>query len=164
MSDTEHASARRDDESEKARLDRELIELLNEIRVALPGVQVLFAFLLAVPFQSRFGSVTAFQEDVYFVALCSALFATILLITPSAYHRANFRKANKQRIVFRSNWLVLAGIAVLGMSMTAVMLLITDVIFDRSTAVLVTTISGLLFCLLWIVLPVSDHLRHGRET
>jgi len=83
------------DESKEEQLDRELIELLNELRVALPGVQVLFAFLLGVPFTQRFGEVTDIQKDAYFLTfLCTAI-ATALLIAPSAYHRLNWRRATR---------------------------------------------------------------------
>ena len=78
-------------EDEKGRRDRELIELLNELRVAMPGVQVLFAFLLIVPFSSGYPKMTGLQRDVYFVAFLCAAVATILLIAPSAHHRLRFR-------------------------------------------------------------------------
>jgi hypothetical protein len=79
-------------ESEKERVDRELIELLNELRVALPGVQVLFAFLLTIPFARGFPGTTRAERDVYFVALVSAVVSTVLLMAPSAYHRILFRQ------------------------------------------------------------------------
>src|SRR5512140_1245302 len=85
------AAAVEDEETEKERLDRNLMELLGELRVALPGVQVLFAFLLAVPFQAGFVRVTTFQRDVYFFTLCCALAATVCLIAPTPFHRLTFR-------------------------------------------------------------------------
>jgi predicted neutral ceramidase superfamily lipid hydrolase len=88
-----------DGEAEKTRLDREASELFEEIRVALPGVQVLFAFLLALPFQSRWKHVSELQQDAYFAALCLALLASMLLIAPSAWHRTNFRRYDKRRLV-----------------------------------------------------------------
>jgi hypothetical protein len=147
------------DETEKQRLNRELIELLNELRVALPGVQVLFAFLLAVPFQQRFGEVTDFQRDVYFAALSLALVATAFLIAPTAVHRLNFRAHDKEAIVLISNRLVIAGTGVLALAMISVMVLIADVLFGAGMAVAVGVLSTLAFVLLWVALPLSRRLR-----
>src|SRR2546423_11848734 len=97
------------DQEEQQRLNRQLLELLNELRVALPGVQVLFAFLLAVPFQQRFSTVNAFQRDVYYGTLLTSTIAAALLIAPTAYHRLNFRQHDKRRIVLHSNRLSIAG-------------------------------------------------------
>ena len=83
------------DESEQERLDRNLSELLQELRVALPGVQVLFAFLLTVPFQQGFTRITPFQERIYFVTLLCTAISAAMLISPSAYHRMNFRLQQK---------------------------------------------------------------------
>src|SRR3954452_470776 len=94
-------SPRRRDESRAERVDRELIELLNELRVALPGVQFLFAFLLIVPFQQSIDKVTAFQRGIYFVALAAAAVATALLIAPAAQHRVLFRQHDKEKLLKR---------------------------------------------------------------
>lgn len=146
-------------ESPKERLDRELIELLNEFRVALPGVQVLFAFLLVIPFQQRFEQITPFQRDVYFVTVCSALVATALLIAPSAVHRLNFRRHDKRTIVAVSNRLAIAGLAVLALAMVGVTLLISDVLFDASMTLVTTVLAGLLFASLWALLPLALRSR-----
>jgi hypothetical protein len=144
------------DESDKERVDRELIELLNEVRVVLPGVQVLFAFLLAVPFQQAFRDATSFQRDVYFTTLSLSLLATALLIAPSAVHRLNFRKGDKRQIVMISNRLTIAGIGVLALAMSGVMLLIADVMFTRTAAVVAAAAAGLVFAALWIALPLGE--------
>ena len=144
------------DEDDHERVDRELIELLNELRVALPGVQVLFAFLLAVPFQQRFSQATSLQRDVYFVTLSLSLGATALLIAPSALHRLNFRKGDKRRIVVLSNKLMIAGIGVLALAMCGVILLIADVLFGRSTAVVAAAVAGLVFGVFWVFLPLRE--------
>ena len=149
-------------ESEKERLNRELIELLNELRVALPGVQVLFAFLLAVPFQQGFADVTTFQRDVYFAALSLALIATAFLIAPTAVHRLNFRAGDKEGIVLIANRLVIVGTGVLALAMISVMMLISDVLFGKWPTVVVTVLSTLVFTLLWVVLPLSRH-RHEHH-
>jgi hypothetical protein len=139
---------------EQQRLDRELIELLNELRVALPGVQVLFAFLLTVPFTQRFAAVTEFQRDVYFAVLLLTTGACVLLIAPSAYHRLSFRGGQKVHIIKDGNRLTLGGLALLALAMTGVVLLISDYLFQQPTTIVATALTGLLFGSVWWVLPV----------
>lgn len=146
-------------ESGTQRLNRELIELLNELRVALPGVQVLFAFLLALPFQQRFDETTSFQRDVFFAGLSLAFLASALLIAPTAVHRLNFRAHDKERIVLVSNRLVIAGTGVLALAMICVMALIADFLFGASTTIVVTAVSTLSFLLLWVALPLGRRVR-----
>jgi hypothetical protein len=140
---------------EKRDLDRELIELLNELRVALPGVQVLFAFLLAVPFSQRFGSVSDLQRNAYFVALLATLVSSALLIAPSAQHRLQWREKDKERLLEVSNRLAIAGIGVLALAMTTVVFLVTDVLFEGPLAAIVTAVSALVFAELWYVMPLT---------
>ena len=155
----ETPNAGSDGESSAQRINRELIELLNELRVALPGVQVLFAFLLALPFQQRFEETTSFQKDVFFAGLSLAFVATALLIAPTAVHRLNFRAHDKEGIVLVSNRLVIAGTGVLALAMICVMALIADFLFGGTTTVVVTMSSALIFFLLWVVLPLSRRVR-----
>ena len=108
------------DEDERERVNRELIELLNELRVALPGVQVLFAFLLTVPFSQGFHQVTRAQRGVYYGAFVSAALATALLIAPSSYHRIHFRRRDKERMLLTSNKLAISGMAFLALSVAGV--------------------------------------------
>jgi uncharacterized protein DUF6328 len=138
---------------EQERLNRELIELLNELRVALPGVQVLFAFLLTVPFSQGFTKVTEFQKDVYFVALLLTTAACVFLIAPSAYHRITFRDGAKERIIFDGNILTLVGLVLLGLAMTTVVMLISDVLFGPVTVITVTGLTALTFAGVWWALP-----------
>ena len=98
------------EETEEERLDRNLGELLQELRVALPGVQVLFAFLLAVPFQQGFEKITEFQKDVYFGTLICTAISAVMLISPSAYHRVTFRYQQKRRLVFFANRFSIVGL------------------------------------------------------
>jgi Family of unknown function (DUF6328) len=149
-------------ESQKERVDRELIELLNELRVALPGVQVLFAFLLAIPFASHFDRVTDFERDVYFVALLAAVLSSGLLIAPSAYHRLLFRQAEKERLLLHANRLAIAGLTALAVSLLASILLVSEFLFGGVTASIVTSIGGLAIALLWYALPLR--LRVSRES
>jgi hypothetical protein len=151
----------RPDESEHERLDRNLMELLGELRVALPGVQVLFAFLLAVPFQQRFADVTSFQRDVYFATLCCALVASACLIAPTAFHRITFRLQQKEALLRYANRLAIVGLAALSLAMTGVMLLISDYLFDTTTAIVTTALAFLLLALLWGALPLQRRLRAG---
>ena len=146
-------------ESQQERLDRELIELLNELRVALPGVQVLFAFLLIVPFSQRFPQMTALQRDVYFAAVLCTTMSAILLIAPTAMHRIQWRQRDKERLLQTSNWLALAGTAFLALGMTGVLFLITDILFEARWAAAICAVAGALFAALWFVLPTIRRLR-----
>jgi uncharacterized membrane protein len=149
----------RDDESEKERHDRELIELLNELRVALPGVQVLFAFLLTVPFSNGWKKITPFQKDVFFIAFIATAVSSALLIAPSSYHRLRWKVEDKGRIVRISNGLTIAGLAALAVSIATVVLLVSDYIFTRSTAITTTAAVTAVFVLLWYGLPFYGWLR-----
>jgi hypothetical protein len=152
----------RRDETEEERLDRNLTELLNELRVALPGVQVLFAFLLGVPFTQRFSELTSYQEDVYYATLICAAAASAFLIAPSAQHRIEFRQKDKRYIVLLANRLAIVGLTFLALAMTGVVLLITDFIFSALAATIATTATALVFAFLWYVIPVARRLKLSR--
>ncbi len=142
------------EESHEERVNRELIELLNELRVALPGVQVLFAFLLAVPFTQRFGQVTDLQKDTFMVALLCTMAGSVFLIAPTAYHRIRFRDRDKEALLQISNVFAIVGVVFLAVAMTAVVFLVTDLLFQDTVTIVVTTFTGLLFALVWFVLPL----------
>ena len=146
-------------ETDKERLDRNLYELLGELRVALPGVQVLFAFLLAVPFNQGFAKVTSFQKDVYLVTLLLTAGATALLIAPSAYHRIQFRQDDKRHIVFVANRFAIVGFGVLAAAMTSAVLLVTDYLFGTSTAVGCTIGIAVILFGFWYALPVARRMK-----
>ena len=141
-------------ESHSERVNRELIELLNELRVALPGVQVLFAFLLAVPFATGFKDTTDFQRDLFFGTLVSTAIASALLIAPSAYHRINFRERDKERMLLTSNALTLVGLFFLALSIVAAVALIADFIYGPAVPVLSAIGGVIMFAALWLILPV----------
>ena len=143
-----------DDESQEERVNRELIELLNELRVALPGVQVLFAFLLAVPFSQRFREATELQKDTFMVALLSTLAGSVFLIAPSAYHRIRFRDRDKEALLRIGNVFAIVGMISLAVGMTAVVFLVTDVIFKGLVTTVVTSMTAALFAVVWFVLPL----------
>lgn len=147
------------EETQKERLDRNLMELLGELRVALPGVQVLFAFLLAVPFQAGFRRVTPFQRDVYFATLCCALLASACLIAPTPFHRVTFRLHQKRALVRIANRLTIVGLGLLAVAMSGVILLISDVLFGTAAAIVATVLAAAAFALLWGVLPLLYRSR-----
>ena len=154
--------AGRENESEKERLDRNLIELLNELRVALPGVQVLFAFLLTVPFTQRFATLTSAQEKIYYGTLICAAISTAMLIAPSAHHRINFRQQDKEYIVFLANKLAIAGLGFLALAMAGAMWLITDILYGTKATVTVTVATVLVYLVLWYVIPIVRRIRRAR--
>ena len=144
------------------RLDRNLVELLQEVRVVQTGVQVLFAFLLTVPFSARFDEITGFQRGTFFAALVGSAAASILLIAPTAVHRLLFRRGEKEYMVDVSNRLAIGGLACLALSMVAVMLLVTDVLFGAGVALVVSTLTLASFVGVWAVMPLRRRSRTGR--
>ncbi len=142
-------------ETEKQRWDRNFADLLQELRVAQTGVQILFAFLLTLPFSSGFPQANAFQKDVYMVALISAAFATALIISPVAFHRALFRQGRKPELVRYAHRMATSGLACMLVSMVSSVLLVTDYVLDARWAVVLTVISGGWFLTFWAILPVT---------
>src|SRR3954465_2006534 len=147
------------DETDTERLDRNLIELLQEVRVVQTGVQVLFAFLLTVPFSSRFDQITGFQRGAYFAALAGTAAASALLIAPTSVHRILFRMGQKAYMVDVANRLAIGGLLSLAVAMVAAMLLVSDVMFGSAVAVAIGVVTALAFGFVWAALP----LRRGRE-
>jgi predicted membrane channel-forming protein YqfA (hemolysin III family) len=134
--------------------DQELIELLNELRVALPGVQVLFAFLLIVPFSSRF-DVDSAEKAAYLLALCFTVLSLILLTAPSAYHRLRWRERDKEAMLQVSNRLAIAGLASVALAVTSAVFLAVDVLLPRAAALAIVAVAGVAFMVAWFVLPLS---------
>jgi hypothetical protein len=147
------------EETPKERTDRELIELLNELRVVLPGVTVLLAFLLAVPFAKGWTGVTGFQRDVFVVAFLASAVSVAILTAPSSYHRLRFRHGRKERIVTVGNRLAIAGIAASAVSLEAVVLLVTDFVISRGAAIAAAASLFVVVALLWYGLPLWAVLR-----
>lgn len=145
-------------ETELERLDRNLNELFMGLRVALPGVQVLFAFLLVLPFQSGFPDVTAFQEKVYFATLLCTMIASVMLIAPSARHRIRFRKDDKAYVVFTASRLTIAGLVFLGLGMIGAILLVSDYLFGAATATIATLLVAIALFWLWFGSPLARDL------
>jgi uncharacterized protein involved in cysteine biosynthesis len=147
------------DETEDERVDRNLQEMLGELRVALPGVQVLFAFLLVVPFNQRFADVTSFQQTVYFVTLLFTAASAICLIAPSAHHRLEFRRQNKAAIVRTGNEIVVVGLGLLGAAMTGAVLFVTDVLYGSATTIVAAGGVAVAFAVVWYGIPLRRRVR-----
>src|SRR5690242_2862823 len=143
------------DESEEERADRNLGELLQELRVAGLGVQVLFGFLLSLPFTNRFTNLSPGQRNLYLPTIVRAAVATALLLGPVAYHRLVFRQGEKERLVRAANVMAIAGLAAVGLAVSAAILLVTDYVSSGLTAALITAFVTLLFAGLWFALPLA---------
>ncbi len=146
-------------ESSRERLDRELIELLNELRVALPGVQVIFAFLLTVPFTQRFEALTALRRDAYFATFVCTALSSILLIAPSAQHRLLFRQFDKDALIKRATALAIAGLTFLALSIVGAVFLITDMVFDAASAAGAGAGIAAVIAFQWYLVPLYRRLR-----
>jgi Family of unknown function (DUF6328) len=149
------------EESESERLDRNLQEMLGELRVALPGVQVLFAFLLVVPFNQRFADVTQFQKTVFFVTLLCTAASTVCLIAPTVHHRLEFRQQDKHRIVSTGNRVVILGLLLLAIAMTGAVLFVTDFLYSSTTTIAAAGGLALAFALLWYLIPLRRLAQGG---
>jgi hypothetical protein len=151
------------DETPAERVDRNFNELLGELRIALPGVQVLFAFLLTVPFAQRFSQLTGFQRGLYFAVLLLTALASALLVAPTAYHRIQFRHGRKREILSFANRAAVLGLGALALAMTGAILLITDFLFGVAAAIPIGTATALLFGSLWYLLPMAQRRGHAKD-
>jgi len=148
----------RDDRTREERnRDRQMLELLNELRVALPGVQILFAFLLTVPFTQRFADVTSFQRDVFFATLIATGVSAVCLIAPTATHRLRFHQSDRAYVIESSHRLTIAGLVALAAAMMGAVLLITDFIYDGTVVWLVPLLLTALLLGLWFLRPLLRH-------
>jgi hypothetical protein len=143
-----------DGESNKERLDRELMELLQELRVVIPGVQVLLAFLLTAPFQQRFAQLPGSMRNAFFASIACATLATAFLIAPSAHHRLRWRAGEKERLVRMGNRMAIVGTVFLAAAIVLALYVITDVLFTTNLAVLTAIGSLVVFAGLWYVVPM----------
>jgi len=141
-------------ETEAERDDRNLIELLQELRVAGLGVQVLFGFLLAIPFTARFADLGHAQRELYVATLLLAAAATALLLAPVAYHRLVFRRNRKEQLVKDANVLAILGLVAVGLAVSASVLLVVSYVESGATVVIITVVTVCLFAVLWFVLPM----------
>ena len=151
-------------ESRAQRVNRELMELLNELRIGLPGVQFLFAFLLVLPFQQGATRTTPFQHGVYFVTLMAAVLASILLIGPAAQHRVLFRQHDKEALLRRSSRSAYAGLMVLAVAICSAVLLVVDFFFGRWQAWTATTVIAAALLWWWTVVPLWHRAHHEQDS
>lgn len=147
-------------ESKPERLDRELGELLQGLRVLLPGVQVLFAFLLTVPFSQRFGELNRTEESLFVAALVAAALASACLVAPGAFHRILFRERDKEWLIVQSNRLAIVGTVFLAAAMTCALFLVVELVFGAAPALAVAVAVGTVFVMVWYVTPL---LRRARN-
>lgn len=146
-------------ESTDERLNRELVELLNELRVALPGVQVLFAFLLTLPFTTKFADLSKLQRDVYFATFLSTMAASAFLMTPTAFHRIRFRRSDKEWLLTMSNRMAIIGLVGLALSLGGAVFLVSDVLFGTKSAAIAAGATAALIGGLWFVAPIRRSIR-----
>jgi hypothetical protein len=149
------------DESQAQRDDRNLAELLQELRVAGLGVQVLFGFLLSLPFQARFTRLSHGQRDLYLASLVLAALATALLLGPVAYHRLVFRRGQKERLVRAANVMALLGLGTVGLAVSSAVLLVTGYVVGALPATLISVLVFIMFGGLWFVFPLTH--RKDRD-
>jgi amino acid transporter len=144
---------------EERKRDRQMLELLNELRIALPGVQILFAFLLTVPFSMRFDALTSLQRNMYYVTLMAATLSAACLIAPSAGHRLRFHKGDRAWIVESANRLMIAGLVFLAVALCCSVLLITDLMFDGARVWIFPGAMAIVIVGLWFGRPLARHVR-----
>ena len=147
--------------NEQEKVDRQILELLNELRIALPGVQILFAFLLAVPFQQRFHQVSSLDKDLYYGTLLATAAATVCLIAPSATHRLRFHKSDRAYIVESANRYLIAGLGFLAVAIVLAMTLITDLLYDGAIVWIAPTVVGLVIFAVWFARPLLRRQSSG---
>lgn len=150
------------DETPKERVDRELIELLNGLRVLLPGVQVLLAFLLTVPFSSGFADASDTERMVYFFTVLVTVAATAALTMPAAYHRIRFRQGDKERMLHISNGFAIVGLVLLTIAMTSVVFLITDRLYGTAAAIPVSIAVFAVLGFTWFAIPLARKVEDDR--
>ena len=142
-----------DGESKSERLNRELMELLQELRVVIPGVQVLLAFLLTAPFQQRFANLPGSMRNAFFASIACATLATAFLIAPSAHHRLRWRAGEKEPLVRIGNQMAIVGTVFLAAAFVLALYVITDVLFTTNLAVMTAIAALVVFVALWYVVP-----------
>jgi hypothetical protein len=150
------------DEAAHEREDRNLSELLQELRVALPGVQVLFAFLLTVPFTQRFSDLSAFEERLYFGVLISTALSSAFLIAPTTGHRILFRRQEKEYLVTVANRLALIGTGFLALAMCGAVAMVSHLTFGTTATIASTALVGFTILSLWYAGPLM-RLRRDEE-
>ena len=148
------------DETRGEQLDRNTIELLNELRVGATGIQVMFAFLLIVPFNTGWDQIDGFERTVYFVTLLIVAASAFLLMAPAIHHRILFRHGEKRFLVRIANYFAIAGMSLLALGFVGILVLLSDVVVGGAAPVIVGVLTAAFVGGLWFVLPI---VRRGRE-
>jgi hypothetical protein len=143
-----------EDRDEHERTERQMAELLQELRVALPGVQILFAFLLTVPFAQGFTRVTSFQRNLFFAVLLCTAISTICLIAPTATHRLRFHKSDRRYVIESANLLMIVGLVFLALAIVGAVMLITDYMFGLGGQWYWPALVALVLATLWFARPL----------
>lgn len=150
-------------ESDKERVDRELREMLEEIRVALPGLQLLLGFLLILPFSAGFSDLDTAQHDVYLTCFVITAAASALLVAPTAAHRLGFRKVDKLALLLRTNRQIVAALVLIAVSLSLAAYLVASVVLDSGTAAVIAAGVALWFALWWFVVPKLARRRTPKD-
>jgi Family of unknown function (DUF6328) len=145
---------------EEDRTERQMAELLQELRIALPGVQILFAFLLTVPFAQGFTRVTSFQKNLFFAVLLTTAASTVLLIAPTATHRLRFHKGDRKYVIESAHRLMVAGLVFLALAIVGAIVLITDYMFGLDDQWYWPLLVAIAIVVMWFVRPL---LRSGSS-
>ena len=152
---TDRDAQRMTEDELREKKDKELIELLNEIRVALSGAAVLFAFLLVVPFNAGWADTTRPMRVAYVISFMTTLLAVITLMTPTVYHRIRWRERNKERMLRVANLTTLVGMSLFAVALTAAAFLVIDSVVSQGYAIAVTIFLAVIFILLWLAIPLT---------
>jgi hypothetical protein len=163
--DSARTQPARPGETEAQRDDRNVMELLNELRVVGIGVQILFGFLLSLPFTNHFSKLYTAQRGLYLATVTLAALSTALLVTPVAYHRLLFRRHEKESLVRLTNVMAIAGLVTVGLAVSCAVLLVVSFVAPGAPAIVITALVVCAFAGLWFVLPLSrrDHDDHQDE-
>ena len=151
-----------DHESDDERRNRQLVELLNELRVALPGVQMLFGFLLAVPFSARFDSISNGQRNLYYLTFIATALASVCFIAPTSFHRVVWERHLKATLIRLSSALALIGTGFLAVAVACAVGLVTDLLFGSPWATLAAAIAAMILLIVWYLVPLAYRLRAAR--
>jgi hypothetical protein len=161
--DAVQAEPARPGETLAERADRNVMELLNELRVAGIGIQVLFGFLLSIPFANRFVKLDHTERAIYLVTVVLAALSTGLLVAPVAYHRLLFRRHEKESLVRVTNRLAIAGLVTVGLAVCSAVLLVTSFVAPGPRAIVITAGLACVFAGLWFALPLARLSRDDSD-
>jgi hypothetical protein len=161
MEDAPSHPAHGRDETELERCDRNLVELLQEVRVVQTGIQILFGFLLTVAFQPKFRTLSGFQRADYFGTLVAAAITLIMLTAPTSWHRILFRRGDKAHLVKVANRFTMIGLATMGLTVIGVVMLLSDIAFAPAVTLIVTVIAVVACSITWYIMPLARRRELG---